>query len=57
LRCDRSGEPNFLEVNPLPGLNPVTSDLPILARLAGLSYAELLGGIVEAAGRRWGLWT
>jgi D-alanine-D-alanine ligase len=55
LRCDAAGEPCFLEVNPLPGLNPVTSDLPILARLGGVSYAELLGGIVEAAAQRWGL--
>jgi len=56
LRCDRSGEPNFLEINPLPGLHPVRSDLPILSRLAGISYPELLGSILDAAGRRWGLW-
>ncbi len=55
LRCDGDGEPCFLEVNPLPGLNPVTSDLPILSRMAGLSYSELLGSIVEAAARRWDL--
>jgi D-alanine-D-alanine ligase len=55
LRCDGDGEPCFLEVNPLPGLNPVTSDLPILSRMAGLSYPELLGSIVEAAARRWEL--
>lgn len=57
LRCNGSGEPCFLEVNPLPGLNPVTSDLPILSRLAGMSYQELLGSIVEAAARRWELWS
>lgn len=57
LRCDESGEPCFLEVNPLPGLNPVWSDLPILSRLAGTSYPDLLGCIVEAAGRRWELWS
>jgi len=57
LRCDEAGEPHFLEVNPLPGLHPVRSDLPILSRLAGLSYSELLGDIVEASGRRWGLWS
>ena len=28
----RDGVPYFLEVNPLPGLNPETSDLVILAR-------------------------
>jgi len=55
LRCDESGEPCFLEINPLPGLHPVRSDLPILSRLAGISYPELLGRIVEAAARREGL--
>lgn len=57
LRCDENGEPCFLEVNPLPGLNPVYSDLPILSGLAGIPYDQLLGSIVDAASRRWGLWT
>jgi D-alanine-D-alanine ligase len=30
--------PRFLEVNPLAGLNPEISDLPILCNLAGMSY-------------------
>jgi D-alanine-D-alanine ligase len=55
LRCDAAGEPCFLEANPLPGLNPRTSDLPIMARLAGLEYADLLGEIVAAAAERYGL--
>lgn len=55
LRCDGNGEPCFLEINPLPGLHPVSSDLPILSGLAGMTYGELLGSIVEAAGRRWEL--
>jgi D-alanine-D-alanine ligase len=57
LRCDDSGEPHFLEVNPLPGLHPTYSDLPILAGRAGISYQELLGQVVEASARRWELWT
>ena len=57
LRCDTAGELQFLEVNPLPGLNPTYSDLPILAGRAGTSYTELLGQIVEAAALRCGLWT
>jgi D-alanine-D-alanine ligase len=57
LRCDAAGEPCFLEVNPLPGLHPTYSDLPIMAGRAGLTYAELLGRIVDAAARRWDLWT
>lgn len=51
----RDGMPYFLEVNPLPGLNPVTSDLVILARLAGMGYAELIQGIFTAACRRQGV--
>jgi D-alanine-D-alanine ligase len=45
----RDGVPYFLEVNPLPGLNPESSDLVILARLAGWSYEQLIEAIVKAA--------
>lgn len=56
LRCDAAGELCFLEVNPLPGLHPTYSDLPILAGRAGIPYADLLGQVVEASARRWRLW-
>ncbi|MFH1177711.1 MAG: D-alanine--D-alanine ligase [Acidobacteriota bacterium] len=55
LRCDAGGAPSFLEANPLPGLNPVRSDLPIMARLAGHTFEELLGWVVGAACLRYGL--
>jgi D-alanine-D-alanine ligase len=45
----KDGVPYFLEVNPLPGLNPESSDLVILARLAGWSYEQLIGSILHAA--------
>lgn len=45
----RNGVPYFLEVNPLPGLNPETSDLVIMARLCGWSYSQLVGAIFQAA--------
>jgi len=45
----RDGIPYFLEVNPLPGLNPQTSDLVILARLSGWSYPQLIGAILQSA--------
>jgi D-alanine-D-alanine ligase len=45
----REGTPYFLEVNPLPGLNPESSDLVILSRLAGWSYERLIGAIFESA--------
>jgi D-alanine-D-alanine ligase len=51
----RDGTPYFLEVNPLPGLNPETSDLVIMARLAGWSYEQLVGAILEAAVARYSL--
>jgi D-alanine-D-alanine ligase len=52
VRLDASGEPSFIEVNPLPGLNPRTGDLCILCSRAGLTYAELIGSIVENAWKR-----
>jgi D-alanine-D-alanine ligase len=52
LRSDAGGVPNFLEVNPLAGLNPEISDLPILCTLAGVTYRELIGRIMESALRR-----
>lgn len=45
----RDGVPYFLEINPLPGLNPDYSDLVILARLVGMSYETLITKIVTAA--------
>jgi D-alanine-D-alanine ligase len=56
LRCAADGEPCFLEINPLPGLHPVRSDLPILCSLAGIEYSSLLREIVDGAARRWELW-
>ena len=53
VRCDRSGVQNFVEVNPLPGLHPVNSDLVILARHLGWSYDSLVGRIIASAERRW----
>jgi D-alanine-D-alanine ligase len=48
-RCDRDGRPNFLEVNPLAGLNPTLSDLVILAGLVGVPYLELIEAIMASA--------
>lgn len=51
----RDGVPYFLEVNPLPGLNPESSDLVILAGKAGMSYERLITEILHAAFRRHGI--
>jgi D-alanine-D-alanine ligase len=52
LRCDEHGRPHFLEVNPLAGLHPQHSDLPILCTLLGIPYVELIDRIVRSAARR-----
>lgn len=49
LKMDSKGEPNFMEVNPLAGLNPVFSDLPILAAIYGMGYEELIENILISA--------
>jgi D-alanine-D-alanine ligase len=54
LRSDRDGNPNFMEANPLAGLHPEHSDLPILCSLCGISYQELIGRIMESARLRMG---
>jgi D-alanine-D-alanine ligase len=52
VRCDGNGHPQFIEVNPLPGLNPQHSDLPILCGFAGIPYVDLIDRIVRSACRR-----
>ena len=49
IRCNSKGVPCFVEVNPLPGLQPVHSDLVILAHHKGIEYNALIGSIVESA--------
>jgi len=49
----RKGIPYFLEVNPLPGLNPQDSDLVIMADLAGWSYTRLIQTILTHALARY----
>lgn len=55
LRSDARGLPHFIEVNSLAGLNPVRSDLPILCRLVGVSYEQLISDILSSALARAGL--
>ena len=55
LRSDAAGVPQFLEVNPVAGLHPTHSDLPILAQQSGMSYTQLIGEILQAARQRYGL--
>ncbi|MCK9326696.1 MAG: hypothetical protein M0P69_14490 [Bacteroidales bacterium] len=52
LRHDIHGVPNFIEVNPLAGLNPVYSDLPMLSRMNGIGFDELIHRIMTSAIRK-----
>ncbi|MFA6816661.1 MAG: D-alanine--D-alanine ligase [Lentisphaeria bacterium] len=52
LKMDDCGRVNFIEANPLAGLNPKNSDLPILCRLKGISYHQLIGWIMDSAMKR-----
>jgi D-alanine-D-alanine ligase len=54
VRMDEAGLPNFIEVNPLAGLNPVHSDLPILCRLGGMGFEELIAEILGSTLKRMG---
>jgi D-alanine-D-alanine ligase len=52
VRVDRHGKISFIEINPLAGLNPIHSDLPILCRMFGIEYNQLISIILEAAIKR-----
>lgn len=52
FRVDRYNSPCFLEVNPLPGLNPASGDIVIMANLLGVRYEKLVERVLkEALGR------
>ena len=58
VRLDAAGEPNILELNPLPGILPdpdANSCFPKAARTAGLTYEELINRVLDIACRRVGL--
>ena len=52
LRCNEKGKPYFLEVNPLAGLHPEHSDLPILCTQLNIPYIELIRRILASAASR-----
>ncbi|MBU2650934.1 MAG: ATP-grasp domain-containing protein [Bacteroidetes bacterium] len=49
IRYDADGRASFMEINPLPGLHPEHSDLPILAGLNGIPFPELMKMIMDSA--------
>ncbi len=54
IRLDRGGRPAFIEINPLAGLHPSHSDLPMIATREGWSYRDLIAAIVLSAAERVG---
>ena len=55
VRLDRDGHPHIIELNPLPGILPrpeQNSCFPKAARAAGLSYADTILAVVDAASQR-----
>ena len=52
IRLDARGRPAFIEINPLPGLHPTHSDLPMIATQEGMAYEELIRRIVAIAPSR-----
>jgi D-alanine-D-alanine ligase len=49
FRLGDDGRPYLLEINTLPGLNPVVSDLCIMARAEGMHYTDLINEILRLA--------
>lgn len=52
LRADRAGRMQILELNPLSGMHPTHSDLPILWHAGGRPYHALVDAIVRSAAER-----
>jgi D-alanine-D-alanine ligase len=52
LRAGADGELYILELNPLAGLHPLHSDLPILCTAVGVPYLELIRRIMASAQKR-----
>ncbi len=52
LKADRNGRICFIEANPLAGLNPVHSDLPILSGMYGIGFQTLMEKIMQSALKR-----
>jgi D-alanine-D-alanine ligase len=58
VRLDAHGAPNILEINPLPGILPNPDDnscFPKAARVAGMSYNQLINAVLDMAMQRTGI--
>jgi D-alanine-D-alanine ligase len=52
IRCNANGRPLFMEVNPLAGIHPEHSDLPIICNQLGIPYLTLIEKIIASASIR-----
>ncbi len=58
LRLDKNGEPNIIEINPLPGIIPdpnENSSFPKAARAAGIDYNDMINTVLASAVKRYNL--
>ena len=58
LRLDKSGEPNIIEINPLPGIIPdpnENSSFPKAARAAGIEYNDMINYVLASGMKRYNL--
>ncbi len=58
VRLDKSGRPNIIEINPLPGILPNIEDnscFPKASRMAGMNYNEMLNAVLDAGLKRYDL--
>jgi len=55
FRMGADGEPYLMEINTLPGLNPLLSDLCIMAAAEGMTYRTLITEILYLAAERYQL--
>lgn len=53
FRKHKNGNIYFLEANPLPGLNPASSDFPKIGKLAGLPYDIMINAVLYEAIKRY----
>jgi len=60
IRLDSEGEPNIIEVNPLPGILPDPEEhscFPMASRAAGFNYDQMMNAVLNAALKRLGLYS
>lgn len=55
FRLDKQGRPWIFEINTIPGLMPIDSDLVMVAEADGIGHTQLINRILEAACRRYGI--